>query len=135
MWDPRRLTTLWAFTTCYRYSFTFYLIYLSMYSSAVLVLDFGRFFRFLILYTASRTPWAGDQRVARPLPKHRVNTHRHPCLEWDSNPRSSVRAGENSSCLRPRGGHCNRDNNSRLYEKRVLCEQSLLCKYITIKSV
>jgi hypothetical protein len=24
MWEPRRLTILWAFTTCYRDSFTFY---------------------------------------------------------------------------------------------------------------
>jgi hypothetical protein len=24
MWDPRRLTTLWAFTACYRDRFTFY---------------------------------------------------------------------------------------------------------------
>jgi hypothetical protein len=24
MWEPRRLTTLWAFTACYRESFTFY---------------------------------------------------------------------------------------------------------------
>jgi hypothetical protein len=26
MWEPRRLTTLWASKACYRYSFTFYLI-------------------------------------------------------------------------------------------------------------
>jgi hypothetical protein len=31
--------------------------------------------------------------------KCRLNTQRHPCLEWDSNPG----AGEDSSCLRPRG--------------------------------
>jgi hypothetical protein len=24
MWDPRRLTTLWAYTACYRDSFTFF---------------------------------------------------------------------------------------------------------------
>jgi hypothetical protein len=28
-------------------------------------------FSFLILYTASRTPWMGDQPVARPLPIHK----------------------------------------------------------------
>jgi hypothetical protein len=59
--------------------------------------------------------------------KHRINAHRYPCLKWDSNPRSqclsglrrfmhytarlpwsaSVRASEDSSCLRPRG-HCDR---------------------------
>jgi hypothetical protein len=38
-------------------------------------------FSFVILYTVGRTAWTGDQPVARPLP-----THRHPCLEWDSNP-------------------------------------------------
>jgi hypothetical protein len=26
MWDPQRLTTLWAFTACYRDNFTFYLL-------------------------------------------------------------------------------------------------------------
>jgi hypothetical protein len=33
--------------------------------------DLGRFFSFLI-YTVSRTPWAGDQPIARPLPTHRA---------------------------------------------------------------
>jgi hypothetical protein len=55
-------------------------IYLSLYSP---LLDLGRFFNSLILYTVGRIPWTGNQSVARPLP-----THRHPCLEWDSNPRS-----------------------------------------------
>jgi hypothetical protein len=36
-----------------------------------------------LFYTDGWSPWTGDQPVARPLP-----THRHPCLEWDSNPRS-----------------------------------------------
>jgi hypothetical protein len=27
MWDPQRLTTLWAFTACYRDSFYFYFTY------------------------------------------------------------------------------------------------------------
>jgi hypothetical protein len=49
-----------------------------------------------------------DQLDAKPLPKHRTQTqnkrHRHPCLQWDSNPRSQ-RPSERrqSSCLRPRG--------------------------------
>jgi hypothetical protein len=53
------------------------------------------FFSFLILYTVGRTPWAGDQRVTRPLPTHRTTQtqnkstqYRYPCFEWDSNPRS-----------------------------------------------
>jgi hypothetical protein len=35
---------------------------------------FGRWrlFSFLILYTVGRTPWAGDQLDARPLPTHRT---------------------------------------------------------------
>jgi hypothetical protein len=35
-------------------------------------LDLGLFFSFLILYTISRTPWTGDQPVARPVPTHRT---------------------------------------------------------------
>jgi hypothetical protein len=31
MWEPRRLTTLWAFTACYRDSFTFF-FYLYMHT-------------------------------------------------------------------------------------------------------
>jgi hypothetical protein len=30
------------------------------------------FFSFLILYAAGRTPWTGDQPVARPLPTQRT---------------------------------------------------------------
>jgi hypothetical protein len=32
----------------------------------------GRIFSFLIFYTVGRTPWTGDQPVARPLPAHRI---------------------------------------------------------------
>jgi hypothetical protein len=45
---------------------------LSVYSSTVLLLDLGRFFRFLILYTVGMIPWTGDQPVARPLTTHRT---------------------------------------------------------------
>jgi hypothetical protein len=50
-------------------------------------------FQFLNLYTVGRTPWTRDQPIARQLPAHRIikyriNSHRHPYLEWDSNPRS-----------------------------------------------
>jgi hypothetical protein len=44
--------------------------------------------------TDSRTPWTSDQPVTRPLLTHRTTqtqnerTHRHSCLEWDSNTRS-----------------------------------------------
>jgi hypothetical protein len=49
-----------------------------------------------LFYTDGRTPWTSDQPVARPLPTLRATqtqnkrTHRHPCLDWDSNPRSQL---------------------------------------------
>jgi hypothetical protein len=33
-------------------------------------------FQFLNLYTVGRTPWTGDQPVAKPQPTHRINAHR-----------------------------------------------------------
>jgi hypothetical protein len=72
------------------------LLHLWLYSP---LLDIGRFFNFLIFYIDSRSPWTGDQPVTRPLPAHtgqhkyRINAHRHPCLKWDSNPRSQFLSG------------------------------------------
>jgi hypothetical protein len=60
-------------------------IHLPTYGSTFLLLDLGRFFSFLILYRVGRTPWTGDHIEQH---KHRINAQRHPCLEWDSNPRS-----------------------------------------------
>jgi hypothetical protein len=86
-----------------------YSIYLCLYSPC----GSWPLFQFINLDTVGRNPWTGDQPVARPLfteqHKHRINAHRHPFFEWDSNPRSSVRAREDSSCLRPRG-HCERQS-------------------------
>jgi hypothetical protein len=49
---------------------TYVCIYLWLYSP---LLDLGRFSVFcLIFYTVSRTPWTGDQPVARPLPGRRT---------------------------------------------------------------
>jgi hypothetical protein len=48
--------------------------YLYIYGSTALV-GLGRFFSLLILYTVSRTPWTGDQPVAKPLPTHRTHTN------------------------------------------------------------
>jgi hypothetical protein len=51
-------------------------ICLYTYGSKALMLNLGRFFSFLIFFTIGRTPWKGDQAVARPLPAHRtVQTH------------------------------------------------------------
>jgi hypothetical protein len=36
------------------------------------LLGLGRFITFLILHTVGRTPWTGDQPIARPLPIHRT---------------------------------------------------------------
>jgi hypothetical protein len=77
----------------------------------------GLLFSFVIFFTQDgRTPWTGDQPVARPLPtqrttqteqtRARTHTHIHPLSGiWTHVP--SVRASEDSSCLTPRG-HCDR---------------------------
>jgi hypothetical protein len=73
MWEPRRLTTLWALTACYRDNFTF--LALNIYLSTAVqsfLLDLGRFFSFLISNTVSMTPWTGDQTVASLLPTYRT---------------------------------------------------------------
>jgi hypothetical protein len=66
--------------------------FLSVYGSTALV-EFGRFFSFLI-YTQSAgllgrgiSPSQGHC-LHTEQHKRRINEHRHPCLEWDSNPRS-----------------------------------------------
>jgi hypothetical protein len=38
---------------------------------------------------------------------NRINAHRHPCLEWDSNPRFQHSSEQDSSCFRLRD-HCDR---------------------------
>jgi hypothetical protein len=50
-------------------------------------------FQFLNLYMGGRTPWTGDQPVARSVPIHRINAHRHPCLQSDSNQCSRCSSG------------------------------------------
>jgi hypothetical protein len=78
----------------------------SIYGSTALV-DLGRFCSFLILYTVGRTPWRGVQPVKRSPPTHRTNADKHQCFSGIRTHDLSVRAGEDGSCLRPRG-HCNR---------------------------
>jgi hypothetical protein len=61
-------------------------------------------FQFLNPYTVGRTPWKGDQPVARPLPTHGINAHTDVHISSGIRTRDpSVRAGEDGSCLRPRG--------------------------------
>jgi hypothetical protein len=47
-------------------------IFPSIYGSTALLLGLGRVYSFLIFFTVGRTPWTGDQPVARPLPVHRT---------------------------------------------------------------
>jgi hypothetical protein len=77
------------------------------------------------LFTIGRTLWRSDQLVARPLPKHRTeqtqNKHIHtPNIHALSGVRAhdhSVRASEDSSCLRPLGY---RDRHHNLYPIKIV---------------
>jgi hypothetical protein len=71
------------------------------------LVDLGRFYSCLILYTVGGTPWKGDQPVARPLHTHRINTHNTDIYASSGigTHDPSIRAGEDISCLRSRG-HC-----------------------------
>jgi hypothetical protein len=64
-------------------------VYLWFYSP---LLGLGPFFSFLIFYTVGNlwgriSPSQGCY-LHTEQHKHRINTNRYPCLEWDSNPRS-----------------------------------------------
>jgi hypothetical protein len=77
-------------------------------------------FSFLILYTVSRTPWTGDQSVARPLPTHRTTQTEktHTGIHAVSGIRTydpSVRASEDSSCFGPRGHRDRQGYNQKIY--------------------
>jgi hypothetical protein len=84
------------------------------------LLDFGPFFSSLS-YTQSvgflvRGISPSQGRYLHTVQhKYRINAHRHPCLEWDSSPRSQ-QLREDSPCLRQRG-HCDLQfyNISTLY--------------------
>jgi hypothetical protein len=113
-------SVIWDIMSCSVISFDLS-IYLSMYLSIFLLaclpaclwlysllLGLSPFFSFLIFYTAGRTPWAEDQPVARPLPEYRTTqTHnKRTYIHASSGIRTqdpNVWAGEDSSCLRPRG--------------------------------
>jgi hypothetical protein len=68
-------------------------------------------FSFIIIFTDCRTPWTEDQPVARSLPTHRpTQTQTFMPLSGIRTHDPSVRASQDSSCLRPRG-HCDRRIN------------------------
>jgi hypothetical protein len=56
----------------------------------------GLFFSFIIIFTDGRAPRTSDQLVARPLPKHRINTYTHqtsmPCMGFEPTTSASERA-------------------------------------------
>jgi hypothetical protein len=87
-------------------------------------------FQFPDLFTIGRTPWTGDQFVARPLPKHRtaqtqsehIYTPNIHALSGTQTHDHSVRASEDSSCLRPPGY---RDRLARTYT----------CRYVTVEKI
>jgi hypothetical protein len=77
--------------------------YLWLYSP---LLGLCRFFRFLIFYRVSRTPWKGDQPVARPLPTHRTAQTRNKRTQTSMPP-----VGLEPTILvfeQARRGHCDR---------------------------
>jgi hypothetical protein len=89
------------------------------------LLDLGRLFSFLILYTLGMTPWTGisplqGHYLRAEQHKHRINANRHPCLEWDTNPWSQLRGSEDSSCLRPLG-HCDRQPPTFYPHDNICC--------------
>jgi hypothetical protein len=73
---------------------------LSPFLSMVLgpLVDLRRFFSYLIytqsigLLTRGISPSQG-RYLHTEQQKHRINARRHPCLEWDSNPRSQCSSG------------------------------------------
>jgi hypothetical protein len=94
------------------YTFSFFLLLLLYGSSAIRILtDFSVS---LIFYTVCRTPWTWDQPVTRHLPTHRTNAHTDThALSGIRSHDPSVRASEDSSCLRSRG-HCDRPRSELL---------------------
>jgi hypothetical protein len=119
MWEPRPLTLLWAFTACYRDSFTLLLPYIHIY------FFFQRLFQpiqgpgllFSSVIIFSQTVGLLG-RVIRPSQGRYLNTGEHkqnkrihtPNIHALSVNRTydfSVRASEESSCFRPRG-YCDR---------------------------
>jgi hypothetical protein len=92
--------------------------------------DLGSFFSFLIYIQSVRllgrgiSPSQGyflytEQHI------HRINAHRHPCLEWDSDHDPSVLVGEGGSCL-TRSGHCDGRLHQILDTMYILIEDSAI---------
>jgi hypothetical protein len=121
--EPKAIVYLSTYLQTYQpthqptYLPTYLPIYVWLYSP---LLDLGRFFSFLILYAVGRTPWTGDQPIARPLPTHRTTQtqkkSRHPCLKWDSNPQSQCLRGAKTVHVLDRADTVVGESGHRLYE-------------------
>jgi hypothetical protein len=97
--------------------------YYYYYSSAALCWALAVFVSFFILFTIGRTPWTGDQPVAKPPPTHRTTQTRNKRTDIHtfSGIRTHdpcVRPSEESSCLRP-CGHCERLSPRMHYESNI----------------
>jgi hypothetical protein len=80
--------------------------------------------RFTRSYTFGRTPWAGDQLVARPLPVHKdrkthIETPNIHALSGIRTQDPGFRVSEDSACLRPLGY---RDGQNAIYNMEILCK-------------
>jgi hypothetical protein len=90
-------------TTLQRIDYYYYYYYYYYYGFTALCWALAAF-PFLNPIHSWSTPWTGDQPVARPLPTRRTthNTGIHALIGIRTHD-PSVRASEDSSCLRPRG--------------------------------
>jgi hypothetical protein len=83
----------------FRSLFSYLSIYLSIYLWLYSTLSgLGRFFNFLIFTQSVGYPEQGTSPTQgcylyTGQHKHRINAHRHPCLKWNSNPRSQCFSG------------------------------------------
>jgi hypothetical protein len=97
----------WTYTSTPPYAFMVYCLIsyaqgqLYLYLSMALQPFVGPWplFQFLNLFTQSvgllgrGISWSQDRYLHTEQHKHRIRTHRHPCLEWNSNPRPQCSSG------------------------------------------
>jgi hypothetical protein len=91
--------------------------------------------QFLNPKTVGRTPWTGDQPIAKPLS---IQTDKIYALSGIRTHNPSIRAGEDNSCLKQRG-HRDRHNMAELNElksgkEKMLTDVSRKFNYVFILS-
>jgi hypothetical protein len=96
------------------------LLQLSIYGSRALCWGLCRFFSFLSHTQSVRLLGRGispsqGRYLHTGQNKHRINAHRYPFVEWDSNPRSQCLSGRNSF-FRPHG-----HSNLHLLQLQISC--------------